>query len=93
MVRSLGAAAYAVVRPRVVFAGVVAGVIVLTTLACARSSTAASTCNASASPATFASVVSGASAGQTICLASGSYGTWSGTNKAPSSDKPASPPA
>jgi hypothetical protein len=41
----------------------------------------AATCNLSATPSTFASQVSAASAGQTICLASGSYGTWSGTAK------------
>jgi hypothetical protein len=45
-------------------------------------STAASgTCNRNATPATFASEVSAATAGQTVCLASGSYGTWQGTNK------------
>jgi hypothetical protein len=35
-----------------------------------------------ATPSSFASQVSAASAGQTICLAAGSYGTWQGTNKA-----------
>ena len=39
-------------------------------------------CSLNATTSTFASQVSAASAGQTICLASGSYGTWSGTNKA-----------
>ena len=82
MVRTLGSAAHAVVRPRVLSAAVVGGVLLLSALTFARSSTAASTCSVSASPSTFASVVAGASAGQTICLASGSYGTWSGTNKA-----------
>jgi concanavalin A-like lectin/glucanase superfamily protein len=43
---------------------------------------AASTCDRSATPATFASELSAASAGQTICLASGNYGTFSGTGKA-----------
>jgi hypothetical protein len=42
---------------------------------------AAASCDRSASPSSFASQVSAASAGQTICLASGSYGTWTGTNK------------
>ena len=40
------------------------------------------TCNLNATPSNFASQVSAASASQTICLASGNYGTWSGTNKA-----------
>ena len=39
------------------------------------------TCDRNATTSTFASQVSAATAGQTICLASGSYGTWSGTNK------------
>jgi hypothetical protein len=38
-------------------------------------------CDRNATPSTFASEVSAATAGQTICLASGSYGTWQGTNK------------
>lgn len=40
------------------------------------------TCNLNATTSNFASQVSAAAAGQTICLASGNYGTWSGTNKA-----------
>jgi hypothetical protein len=43
---------------------------------------AASSCDLNATPSTFASQVSAASAGQTICLGAGSYGTWQGTNKA-----------
>jgi hypothetical protein len=39
-------------------------------------------CDRNATPSTFASQVSAATAGQTICLASGAYGTWSGTSKA-----------
>jgi Right handed beta helix region/Bacterial TSP3 repeat len=39
-------------------------------------------CDRDATPATFASEVSAATAGQSICLASGSYGTWGGTGKA-----------
>ena len=39
-------------------------------------------CDRNATPSTFGSEVSAASAGQTICLASGTYGTWQGTNKA-----------
>ena len=39
-------------------------------------------CDRNATTSSFASEVSAASAGQTICLASGSYGTWQGTNKA-----------
>lgn len=40
------------------------------------------TCNLNATTSNFASQVSAASTGQVICLATGSYGTWSGTNKA-----------
>ena len=40
------------------------------------------TCNLNAATSNFSSQVSAASGGQTICLASGNYGTWSGTNKA-----------
>lgn len=40
------------------------------------------TCNLNATPSNFTSQVSAATAGQTICLATGNYGTWSGTNKA-----------
>jgi hypothetical protein len=43
---------------------------------------AAATCNLTATPASFGSQVAAASAGQTICLTSGAYGTWHGTNKA-----------
>ena len=45
-------------------------------------SSAASACSRNATPSTFASEVSAASAGQTVCLASGNYGTFQGTNKA-----------
>ena len=39
-------------------------------------------CTVTATPSTFASAVSAAAAGQTVCLTSGNYGTWGGTNKA-----------
>lgn len=39
-------------------------------------------CDRNASTATFSSQVSAAEPGQVICLASGHYGTWMGTNKA-----------
>ena len=39
-------------------------------------------CDRNATPATFAAQVAAATPGQTICLASGNYGTWTGTNKA-----------
>jgi hypothetical protein len=39
------------------------------------------TCDLSADTSTFASQVSAATPGQTICLANGNYGTWTGTNK------------
>jgi Concanavalin A-like lectin/glucanases superfamily/Right handed beta helix region len=41
----------------------------------------APTCSRVATPSSFASQVSAASAGETICLSSGDYGTWYGTNK------------
>jgi hypothetical protein len=40
------------------------------------------TCNLNATTSNFAAQVSAATAGQTICLATGNYGTWAGTNKA-----------
>lgn len=53
------------------------------TLAVVRMSTAAgaTTCTTTATPSTFASAVTAASAGDVVCLASGAYGTWSGTAK------------
>ena len=39
-------------------------------------------CNLNATPSTFSSQVATATTGQTVCLASGNYGTWSGTSKA-----------
>ena len=38
-------------------------------------------CSFNATPSNFAAQVSAAAAGQTVCLATGNYGTWSGTNK------------
>lgn len=43
---------------------------------------ATNSCDRSATPASFESQLSAAAAGQTICLASGDYGTWKGTDKA-----------
>ena len=40
------------------------------------------TCDLNATPSNFVSQVSAAQAGQTVCLASGNYGNWTGTNKA-----------
>jgi hypothetical protein len=39
-------------------------------------------CNLNATPANFAAQVSAATPGQTVCLSSGNYGTFNGTNKA-----------
>jgi hypothetical protein len=39
-------------------------------------------CSLSATPSNFAAQVNAATAGQAVCLASGNYGTWTGTNKA-----------
>lgn len=39
-------------------------------------------CDLHATPSTLNSQVSAAAVGQTVCLAAGSYGAWSGTNKA-----------
>src|SRR5262245_56427390 len=38
-------------------------------------------CDINATTGNFSSQVSSANPGQTVCLASGSYGTWSGVNK------------
>jgi hypothetical protein len=45
-------------------------------------SLASATCDLNATPATFASQVSAAASGQTMCLAAGNYGIWQGTSKA-----------
>ena len=61
-------------------AGVVtAALVVAATLSPAA---AAGTCDRSASPSSFGSELAAASAGQTMCLASGDYGTFAGTGKA-----------
>ncbi len=39
-------------------------------------------CTVTATPSSFGSAVSAAAAGQTVCLTTGDYGTWGGTNKA-----------
>lgn len=39
-------------------------------------------CDLNATTSTFAAQVSAATAGQTLCLATGNYGTWAGTSKA-----------
>jgi hypothetical protein len=39
-------------------------------------------CNLNATTSNFASQVAAATADQVICVASGNYGTWTGTNKA-----------
>jgi hypothetical protein len=39
-------------------------------------------CSRNATPSTFAAQVSAATPGQAVCLATGNYGTWSGTSKA-----------
>src|SRR4051812_47246261 len=59
---------------------VLAGAVVLTIILL-RPAVATAACDRSATPSTLASQISAASSGQTICLASGAYGTWSGTNK------------
>jgi Right handed beta helix region len=93
MIRSLGArlraAALPCVRAVARRRGVAAGLGSSAVLSCAvvafggsAAAAAAATCDRSATPSTFASTVSAAAAGDTICLASGNYGTWSGTNKA-----------
>jgi hypothetical protein len=43
---------------------------------------AATACSLIATPATFGAEVAAAPPGQTVCLTSGDYGTWSGTHKA-----------
>src|SRR5687767_4771810 len=51
-------------------------------LATSNATAFAAACDRSATPSTLASQVSAATAGQTVCLADGNYGTWGGTNKA-----------
>src|ERR1700759_567027 len=83
MVRSLGATVRAVSPRRMVSAGAVAVVLVGgVSVATRAAAVAAPTCDRSATTSTFASQVSAATAGQTICLASGNYGNFTGTNKA-----------
>ena len=86
MVRSPGAMASVFVashtaRRLIVLAGI-AGVVMAALLAARSQAAAAAACTRTATPATLSSQVSAAAAGETICLASGNYGTWSGTNKA-----------
>lgn len=52
------------------------------TLASAQGTSAqGTTCSASATPSTLSAAVSAAQSGDTLCLATGSYGTWTGTGK------------
>lgn len=44
--------------------------------------TAAAACDLTASPSSFGSEVAAAATGQTVCLTTGDYGSWRGTNKA-----------
>ena len=71
MIRSLGTTARAVVTLTAVLVAVGAVVVLTKSLALA-----AVTCNRNATPSSLASEESAATAGQTICLASGNYGTW-----------------
>jgi Concanavalin A-like lectin/glucanases superfamily/Right handed beta helix region len=59
-----------------ILAAVVAAVVWHSTAA------AAAVCTRTATPSTFGASVAAAGTGQTICLTSGDYGTWGGTNKA-----------
>ncbi len=54
----------------------------VTTFDVHRDASAAAPCNLTATPSNFSGAVSSATAGQTICLGTGDYGTWQGTNKA-----------
>jgi hypothetical protein len=80
LLRGLAGTAGAV-RGGVLVAGGVAASAVVVALALAPAPPSAG-CDRNATTATFAAQVSAATAGQTICLASGSYGEWVGTNKA-----------
>ena len=77
MIRSFGAMARAIATLTAVLIAMGAFVVLTKSPALA-----AVTCHRTATTSSFASEVSAASAGQTICLASGNYGTWQGTNKA-----------
>ena len=48
-------------------------------------------CDLNATPSSFASQVAAASSGQTVCLATGSYGTWTGTSRRSRSRPPTEP--
>ncbi len=69
-------------RRRMLTATLAAGIVVLAGLMTTRSSAVAAGCNYNASPSSFSSAVSAAAPGQTVCLTSGDYGSWRGTNKA-----------
>ena len=70
-------------RRLALFAALALGGFAVAALASGRqTASAAGACDVSATPATFNSAVSAAVSGQTICLASGNYGTWNGVNKA-----------
>jgi hypothetical protein len=84
MFSSRGASARVVPAPRryalrAGFVGLVAAVVGVLVGAPAA---AAGTCSQSVTPASFASAVAAAAPGQTVCLATGDYGMWHGTNKA-----------
>jgi hypothetical protein len=72
----------AAVRRRLLGIGVAGTVLAGALSASGSPAQGAVVCDRSASPSTLATQVSAATAGQTICLAAGDYGTWSGTNKA-----------
>ena len=86
MVRSPGAMASVFVAShtarRLILLVGLAGVVTAALVAARSPAAAAAVCTRAATPATLGSQVSAAAAGETICLASGDYGTWSGTNKA-----------
>src|SRR6478735_6394265 len=65
------------------FRSVVVGLLTIAggALALPAAGQAAPVCDGSATPSTLASEVSAAAAGQTICLATGDYGTFHGTAK------------
>ena len=67
-------------KPLFVAAAVLAAAVVLMVVLL-RPAVATAACDRTASPGTLASKVAKAKPGQTICLKTGDYGTWNGTDK------------
>lgn len=71
-----------IARARTVGGGLITAVLLLLVVFGGSSASAVGGCDLDATPSSFAAEVAAASAGQTVCLASGDYGMWRGTSKA-----------